>query len=55
MIKSISGPLRSKRIHIGQDEAHGVSEGRYRQLFGYKESTKVVRYFSALAMTQMPI
>ena len=42
MIKSISGPLRSKRIHIGQDEAHGVSEGRYRQLFGYKDSTKVV-------------
>ncbi|GAA5958945.1 hypothetical protein JCM3765_000780 [Sporobolomyces pararoseus] len=41
MIKSISGPLRSKRIHIGQDEAHGVSEGRYRQLFGYKDSTKV--------------
>ncbi|GAA6062888.1 hypothetical protein JCM10212_002110 [Sporobolomyces blumeae] len=41
MIKAISGPLRSKRIHIGQDEAHGVSEGRYRQLFGYKEATKV--------------
>ncbi|GAA6016817.1 hypothetical protein JCM11491_001816 [Sporobolomyces phaffii] len=41
MIKAVSGPLRSKRIHIGQDEAHGVSEGRYRQLFGYKESTKV--------------
>lgn len=43
MIKAISLPLRSKRIHIGMDEAHGVSEGRYRQLFGYKESTKVVR------------
>lgn len=43
MIAAISGPLRSKRIHIGMDEAHGVSEGRYRQLFGYKESTKVVR------------
>jgi hypothetical protein len=42
MIKAISLPLRSKRIHIGMDEAHGVSEGRYRQLFGYKESTKVV-------------
>lgn len=43
MIQAISSPLRSKRIHIGMDEAHGVSEGRYRQLFGYKESTKVVR------------
>ncbi|KAK4050267.1 hypothetical protein OIV83_003588 [Microbotryomycetes sp. JL201] len=41
MVKAICGPLRSKRIHIGMDEAHGVSEGRYRQLFGYKESTKV--------------
>lgn len=44
MIAAISGPLRSKRIHIGMDEAHGVSEGRYRQFFGYKDSTKVVRY-----------
>jgi hypothetical protein len=43
MIAAISGPLRSRRIHIGMDEAHGVSEGRYRQLFGYKESTEVVR------------
>lgn len=24
------------------DEAHGVSEGRYRQIFGYKDSTAVV-------------
>jgi len=43
MIRAISGPLRSRRIHIGMDEAHGVSEGRYRQLFGYKDSTQVVR------------
>lgn len=42
MIRSISGPLRSKRIHIGMDEAHGVSEGRYRQIFGYKDGTQVV-------------
>ncbi|GAA5885736.1 hypothetical protein JCM3774_003295 [Rhodotorula dairenensis] len=41
MINAISGPLRSKRIHIGMDEAHGVSEGRYRQIFGYKDSTQV--------------
>ncbi|GAA6049094.1 hypothetical protein JCM3770_003883 [Rhodotorula araucariae] len=41
MIAAISGPLRSKRIHIGMDEAHGVSEGRYRQLFGFKDSTQV--------------
>ncbi|KAI5475274.1 hexosaminidase, glycoside hydrolase family 20 protein [Pseudohyphozyma bogoriensis] len=41
MIAAISKPLRSKRIHIGMDEAYGVSEGRYRQCFGYKDSTKV--------------
>ncbi|BGP17787.1 hypothetical protein JCM10213v2_005829 [Rhodosporidiobolus nylandii] len=41
MIRSISTPLRSRRIHIGMDEAHGVSEGRYRQLFGFKEGTQV--------------
>lgn len=42
MIHAVTTPLRSKRVHIGMDEAHGVSEGRYRQLFGFKESTKVV-------------
>ncbi|BGP25894.1 hypothetical protein JCM10295v2_004835 [Rhodotorula toruloides] len=42
MIRSISGPLRSKRIHVGMDEAHGVSEGRYRQIFDYKDGTQVV-------------
>ncbi|KAG0143252.1 hypothetical protein CROQUDRAFT_49089 [Cronartium quercuum f. sp. fusiforme G11] len=41
MIRSITTPLRSKRIHIGMDEAHGVSEGRYKQLFGHKDSTQV--------------
>ncbi|SCZ87601.1 BZ3500_MvSof-1268-A1-R1_Chr2-2g05067 [Microbotryum saponariae] len=41
MIQAVTRPLRSKRVHIGMDEAHGVSEGRYRQLFGYKESTTV--------------
>lgn len=43
MIRSITTPLRSKRIHIGMDEAHGVGEGRYRHIFGYKEGTQVVR------------
>lgn len=41
MIESATKPLRSKRIHIGMDEAHGVGEGRYRQLFGFKDSTDV--------------
>ncbi|KAA1079577.1 hypothetical protein PGT21_016472 [Puccinia graminis f. sp. tritici] len=41
MIRAITSPLRSKKIHIGMDEAHGVSEGRYRQLFGHKDSCQV--------------
>ncbi|PLW54142.1 hypothetical protein PCANC_06453 [Puccinia coronata f. sp. avenae] len=41
MIRAITEPLRSKKIHIGMDEAHGVSEGRYRQLFGHKDSCQV--------------
>ncbi|KAJ3282367.1 hypothetical protein HK104_010923 [Borealophlyctis nickersoniae] len=41
ILDSASAPLRSKRIHIGMDEAHGVGEGRYKQLFGQKDSTDV--------------
>ncbi|KAI8807924.1 glycoside hydrolase superfamily [Cladochytrium replicatum] len=41
MVDSASYPFRSKRIHIGMDEAHGVGEGRHRQIFGMKESSEV--------------
>lgn len=41
MITTISSPLRSKKIHIGLDEAGGVGEGRYRQIFGYEDPTRV--------------
>lgn len=41
MITTISSPLRSKKIHVGLDEAGGVGEGRYRQIFGYEDPTKV--------------
>ncbi|KAG0242329.1 hypothetical protein BGX31_000362 [Mortierella sp. GBA43] len=41
MITTISSPLRSKRIHIGLDEAGGVGEGRYRQIFGYEDPSSV--------------
>ncbi|KAG1158491.1 hypothetical protein G6F37_005742 [Rhizopus arrhizus] len=37
LIQSTSRQFRSKRIHIGMDEAHGVGEGRYRQLYGHKD------------------
>ncbi len=36
MIAAASAPFRTKRIHIGMDEAHGVGTGRYREKFGEK-------------------
>lgn len=36
MIAAASSPMRSKRIHIGMDEAHGVGTGRYKERHGEK-------------------
>lgn len=36
MIKSASAPFRSKRIHIGMDEAHNLGLGKYLDLNGYR-------------------
>lgn len=36
MMKAASAPVRSKRIHIGMDEAHMLGLGRYLQKNGYK-------------------
>ncbi|KAI8644970.1 glycoside hydrolase superfamily [Parasitella parasitica] len=41
MIQTATRPFRSKRIHIGMDEAHGVGEGRYIQLYGYKDPVQL--------------
>ncbi|KAJ2801647.1 hypothetical protein H4R20_003589 [Coemansia guatemalensis] len=41
LIATVSAPLRSRRIHIGMDEAYGVGEGRFRSLFGAQEGTAV--------------
>lgn len=37
MIHAASAPFRSKRIHLGMDEAQGLGSGRYRQLFGERD------------------
>ena len=34
MIRAASAPFRSKRIHLGMDEAQGIGMGRYREMFG---------------------
>ncbi len=42
LIEAATGPLRSKRIHLGMDEAHGVGTGRYRQRHGEKRPFDVL-------------
>jgi hexosaminidase len=34
MLDTVSSSFRSRRVHIGMDEAHGVALGRYRRLHG---------------------
>ena len=34
MITAASAPFRSKRIHLGMDEAHGIGSGRYKAIHG---------------------
>jgi hexosaminidase len=42
MIDAATAPFRSKRIHLGMDEAHGVGTGRYRQRHGEKRPFDVL-------------
>ncbi|CAO1635341.1 unnamed protein product [Sympodiomycopsis kandeliae] len=44
MISTATRPFRSKRIHLGQDETHGLGHGRYHSVFGrhnYKDPTRI--------------
>ncbi|HCE43302.1 MAG TPA: beta-N-acetylhexosaminidase [Lentisphaeria bacterium] len=34
MIAAASAPFRSKRIHLGMDEAHGIGSGQYKKIHG---------------------
>lgn len=49
MIAAASAPFRSKRIHIGMDEAHGIGSGRYRQLNGEKRPFDILNAHLARA------
>lgn len=42
MIRTSSAPLRSKRIHIGMDEAMGLGLGSYLAKHGYRESFDIM-------------
>ena len=43
LIRSAIAPYRSKRIHIGMDEAFGLGLGRHYYKFGYEEPHKIMR------------
>ena len=42
MIRAATTPYRSKRIHLGMDEAFGVGLGRHLQQFGYEDPHAVM-------------
>ena len=42
MIAAASGPFRSKRIHIGMDEAIGIGLGEYRKRHGNKKAFDIL-------------
>lgn len=43
MLSAASAPFRSRRIHIGMDEAHGVGLGRHLRLMGYEPPDQILR------------
>ncbi len=42
MISAASAPFRSRRIHLGMDEAHDIGLGKYRQLHGTKPRFEIL-------------
>ncbi|CDR87365.1 uncharacterized protein SPSC_00491 [Sporisorium scitamineum] len=38
MIKAATAPFRSKRIHLGMDETHGLGHGRYYSFYGHQNN-----------------
>jgi hypothetical protein len=42
MIAAASAPFRSKRIHLGMDEAWGIGTGRYRERHGEKSAFQIL-------------
>lgn len=42
MIRSACAPFRSKRIHVGMDEAHNLGLGRYLKLNGYRKGFDIM-------------
>ncbi len=42
MIEAAAAPFRSKRMHVGMDEAWGIGSGGYKKLFGEKSPFEIL-------------
>lgn len=42
-LKAASAPFRSKRVHIGMDEAYWLGRGQYRNRYGFATTTELMR------------
>lgn len=42
MVDAATAPFRSKRIHVGMDEAHSIGNGKYKQRFGDKPAFDIM-------------
>lgn len=42
ILEAVSKPFRTKRIHIGMDEAHGVGMGAHLRKFGYEAAHSII-------------
>jgi hypothetical protein len=45
MLAAAMKPFRTKKIHLGMDETHGLGHGRYHQLFGQYNNKDPTRIF----------
>ena len=54
MIAAATAPFRSKRIHLGMDEAHGIGTGRYRQRHGEKRPFDILNEHLARVRDHLP-
>ena len=50
LIRSATKPFRTKKIHIGMDEAWSLGRGRYIDTFGYEEPGKIMKKHLARVM-----
>ncbi|SPO32502.1 uncharacterized protein UTRI_04246 [Ustilago trichophora] len=45
MIRSATAPFRSKKIHLGMDETHGLGHGRYYSIYGHQNNKPASQVF----------